>query len=42
MLIARCESGLDCSSWMDGQSVMDWWIYGKKHEPTKGLQDDTL
>ena len=30
MLVARRESGLDCSFWPDAQAVMDWWIYGGK------------
>lgn len=30
MLVARKESGLDCSFWPDAQAVMDWWIYGRK------------
>ena len=30
MLVARRESGLDCSFWPDAQAVMDWWIYGRK------------
>jgi len=31
MLVARQNSGLDCSFWPDAQAVMDWWIYGKKN-----------
>ena len=41
MLIARRESGLDCTSWKDAQAVMDWWIYGKKEETDDGLQINT-
>ena len=41
MLIARRESGLDCTSWKDAQAVMDWWIYGKKEEIDDGLQIST-
>jgi len=37
MLAARRNSGLSTERWTDAQSVMDWWIYGKKEESTDGL-----
>jgi phosphoadenosine phosphosulfate reductase len=35
MLVARRNAGLICDEWENAQTVMDWWIYGKKREGDK-------